>query len=184
MPSPLQFAYFQGGGFDRTCLSFMQVAADGSVNASKLALKPHVTAGAGGFVDITAAAKRIVFAGYLTAGGLQLDLSDGALTVAAEGRNKKFVPDVEHVTFSGPKAVERGAEVVYVTERAVFRLIPDGLEVTEVAPGIVFHYTPDAEVTAVEMDSMASKLVDLSRLEVEGLPVSVTREERRESKAG
>ena len=135
MPSPMQFAYFQGGGFDRTCLSFMQVGADGSVNVSKLALKPHVTAGAGGFVDITANAKRIVFAGYLTAGGLQLDLTDERLTVVAEGRNKKFVPDVEHVTFSGPKAVERGAEVVYVTERAVFRLTPDGLEVTELAPG-------------------------------------------------
>lgn len=136
MPSPMQFAYFQGGGFNRTCLSFMQVGADGSVNVSKLALKPHVTAGAGGFVDITSNARRIVFAGYLTAGGLQLDLSDGGLTVVAEGRNKKFVPDVEHVTFSGPKAVERGAEVVYVTERAVFRLTAEGLEVMEVAPGI------------------------------------------------
>ena len=136
MPSPRQFTYFQGGGFDRTCLSFMQVGADGSVNVSKLALKPHVSAGAGGFVDITANARRIVFAGYLTAGGLQLDLSEGKLTVVAEGRNKKFVPDVEHVTFSGPKAVERGAEVIYVTERAVFRLTPGGLEVMEVAPGI------------------------------------------------
>ena len=136
MPSPMQFAYFQGGGFDRTCLSFMQVGADGSVNVSKLALKPHVTAGAGGFVDITSNAKRIVFAGYLTAGGLQLNLSDGRLSVVAEGRNQKFVPDVEHITFSGPKAVGRGAEVIYVTERAVFRLTADGLEVTEVAPGI------------------------------------------------
>ena len=136
VPSPAQFTYFQGGGFDRTCLSFMQVGADGSVNVSKLAAKPHVTAGAGGFVDITAHAKRIVFAGYLTAGGLQLDLSDGRLTIAAEGRSRKFVPDVEHVTFSSPRAVERGAEVIYVTERAVFRLTPDGLEVTEVAPGI------------------------------------------------
>lgn len=57
-------------------------------------------------------------------------------------------------------------------------------EGAEVAPGIVLHYTSDDEVTAVEMDSRASKLVDLSRLEVEGLPVSVTREERQESKAG
>ena len=57
-------------------------------------------------------------------------------------------------------------------------------EGAEVAPGIVFHFTPDDEVTAVELDSMASKLVDLSSLEVEGLPVSVTREEPQESKAG
>ncbi len=71
------------------------------------------------------------------------------------------------------------------TDSLYIKLKP-GIEAegAEVAPGIVFHYTPDAEVTAVEMDSMASKLVDLSRLEVEGLPVSVTCEERRESKAG
>lgn len=71
------------------------------------------------------------------------------------------------------------------TDSLYIKLKP-GVEIegTEVAPGIVFHYTSEEEVTAVEMDSMASKLVDLSRLDVEGLPVSVTREEQQESKAG
>jgi propionate CoA-transferase len=136
VPSPQQFIYFQGGGFDRTCLSFMQIDADGSVNVSKLAAKPHVTAGVGGFVDITATAKRIIFSGYMTAGGLDLKLDDGRLTILKEGKNKKFVPELEHVTFSGRMAKERGQQVLYVTERAVIELRPDGLTVTEIAPGI------------------------------------------------
>lgn len=136
VPSPQQFVYFQGGGFDRTFLSFMQVDADGSVNVSKLGAKPHVTAGAGGFVDITARAKNIVFSGYMTAGGLELELQDGRLSVVKEGKNKKFVPELEHVTFSGRIAKQRDQRVTYVTERAVIQLEPEGLTVTEVAPGI------------------------------------------------
>ena len=105
VPSPQQFTYFQGGGFDRTFLSFMQIDADGSVNVSKLAAKPHVTAGVGGFVDITANARNIVFSGYMTAGGLELASEDGTLTIVREGRARKFVPDVEQVTFSGRMAL-------------------------------------------------------------------------------
>src|SRR5918912_1501220 len=90
VPSPQQFTYFQVGGFDRTFLSFMQVDADGSVNVSKPPSKPHVTAGVGGFVDITAQARNIVFSGYMTAGGLELSLDGGKLTIVKEGRNKKF----------------------------------------------------------------------------------------------
>jgi uncharacterized protein YuzE len=74
----------------------------------------------------------------------------------------------------------------YPETDSLFIKLKPGVEAkgAEVAPGIVFHYTPDDEVTAIEMDSMASRLVDLSRLEVEGLPISVTREERQESKTG
>ena len=136
VPSPQQFTYFQGGGFDRTFLSFMQVDGDGSVNVSRLASKPHVTAGAGGFVDITAFAKSLVFSGYMTAGGLELKIENGKLTVVREGRNKKFVPTLEHVTFSGRMARARGQRALYVTERAVIQLQSDGLTVIEVAPGI------------------------------------------------
>ena len=136
VPSPMQFVYFQGGGFDRTCLSFLQVGADGSVNVSKLAAKPHVTAGVGGFVDITANTLNIVFSGYLTAGGIDLGIVDGRLEIRREGKVRKFVPEVEQVSFSGRIAVERGAKVTYVTERCVIELRPDGLTVTEIAPGI------------------------------------------------
>jgi propionate CoA-transferase len=113
----------------------MQIGEDGSVNVSRLAAKPHVTAGCGGFVDITARAKKIVFSGYFTAGA-KLHVEDGHLHIAAEGKVKKLVPEVEHVSFSGSRAVEQGQDVTYVTERCVIRLLPDGLTVTELAPGV------------------------------------------------
>jgi len=136
LSSPDQFTYFQGGGFDRTLLSFMQVDADGSVNVSRLAARPHVTAGIGGFIDIIARARDLVFSGYFTAGGLKLDLGDGVLRIAEEGRARKFVPAVEQVTFSGRQARAQGQRVTYVTERCVLRLEPEGLTVTEIAPGV------------------------------------------------
>ena len=135
LPSPDQFQYLQGGGFDRAMLSFLEVDAEGSVNVSRLASKPHVTAGVGGFVDITARAKRIVFSGYFTAGA-QLEIVDGRVDIVREGKHQRFVPQVQHLTFSGRRARELGQEVVFVTERCVMRLLPEGLTVTEVAPGI------------------------------------------------
>jgi propionate CoA-transferase len=136
VPSPDQFTYFQGGGFDRSLLSFMQVDRYGNVNVSRLAAKPHVTAGVGGFIDITARARHLVFSGSFTAGGLALALEGGELRIVKEGRSRKFVMDVEHVTFSGRRALAQGQQVVYVTERCVLRLEPDGLTVVEVAPGV------------------------------------------------
>jgi acyl CoA:acetate/3-ketoacid CoA transferase len=136
VPSPAQFTYFQGGGFDRSMLSFLQVDREGNVNVSRLAARPHVTAGAGGFIDITARARHIVFSGYLTAGGIELGLDDGRLQIRKEGRTAKFVPEVEHVTFSGRIAREQGQDVTFVTERCVMRLRPEGIVVTEIAPGV------------------------------------------------
>jgi propionate CoA-transferase len=115
IPSPDQFTYFQGGGFDRSLLSFMQVDRFGNVNVSRLAAKPHVTAGAGGFIDITARARNLVFSGYFTAGGLELAFEDGELRIVKEGRARKFVADVEHVTFSGRRALAQGQQVIYIT---------------------------------------------------------------------
>jgi propionate CoA-transferase len=135
MPSPNQFTYFQGGGFDATLLSFMQVDGDGSVNVSRLAAKPYLTAGCGGFVDITAHAKRIIFSGFFTAGA-QLQVGDGRLVIVKEGRTRKFVKTSEHVTYSGIVGRQRGQRVSYVTERCVIELRDDGLTVTEIAPGI------------------------------------------------
>jgi propionate CoA-transferase len=135
MPSPNQFTYFQGGGFDATLLSFMQVDGDGSVNVSRLAAKPYLTAGCGGFVDITAHARRIVFSGFFTAGA-QLQVGDGRLVIVKEGRTRKFVKASEHVTYSGIVGRRRGQRVSYVTERCVIELTDEGLVVTEIAPGI------------------------------------------------
>jgi propionate CoA-transferase len=136
MPSPAQFTYFQGGGFDRGLLSFLQVDADGNVNVSRLRAKPHVTAGAGGFIDITANARRLVFSGTFAAGRQEIEVCDGRLHIREDGKVSKFVPEVEHVTFSGRMARERGQEATFVTERCVIRLEADGLTVAEIAPGI------------------------------------------------
>jgi propionate CoA-transferase len=135
VPSPQQFVYFQGGGFDRACLSFMQVDASGSVNVSRLAARPHVTAGAGGFIDITAHARNLLFSGFMTA-GVKTAIEDGQVRILQEGRVKKFVHEVEHVTFSGRMARERGQRATYITERCVIQLELEGLTVTEIAPGI------------------------------------------------
>jgi propionate CoA-transferase len=131
-----QFTYFQGAGFDRSCLSFLQVDQEGNVNVSRLASRPHVTAGCGGFIDITSTAKAILFCGYFTAGGLDLRIEEGSLRIAKEGKNRKFVPEVEHVTFSGRRARQLKQDVIYITERCVIRLEPEGLTVVEIAPGI------------------------------------------------
>jgi propionate CoA-transferase len=135
LASPHQFTYFQGGGFDASLLSFLQIDREGSVNVSSLPSRPHVTAGAGGFVDITAQAKRIVFSGYFNAGA-KLAVENGAIRIEREGKVKKLVPEVDHVSFSGRRAVAQDQEITYVTERCVMKLSPSGVVVTEIAPGI------------------------------------------------
>jgi len=135
VPSPYQFTYFQGGGFDASLLSFLEIDASGSVNVSKLAFRPHVTAGAGGFVDITCRARKLVFSGMFNAGA-KLAIVDGKVVIEKEGKIMKLVKAVDHVTFSGRRAVEQGQDVTYVTERCVMKLTPEGIEVTEIAPGI------------------------------------------------
>ena len=135
VPSPYQFTYFQAGGFDASLLSFLEIDRFGSVNVSRLTARPHVTAGAGGFVDITARAKKIVFSGYFNAGA-KLSIEDGAVQIDKEGKVRKLVPEVEHVSFSGARGVAQGQDITYVTERCVMKLTPGGVMVTELAPGI------------------------------------------------
>ncbi|CAB4325504.1 MULTISPECIES: acyl CoA:acetate/3-ketoacid CoA transferase [unclassified Brucella] len=159
MPSPYQFTYFQGAGFDASLLSFLEIGRDGSVNVSKLSFRPHVTAGAGGFVDITARAKKIVFSGMFNAGA-KLSVTDGKLVIEKEGKLKKLVNEVEHVTFSGPRGVEQGQDITYVTERAVMKLTPQGIVLTEIAPGVDLqaHILDQAEFPLIVSDQL--KLMD------------------------
>ncbi|MBS1069040.1 acyl CoA:acetate/3-ketoacid CoA transferase [Gluconobacter cerinus] len=133
--SPHQFSYFQAGGFDCSLLSFLEIGADGSVNVSRLAATPHRTAGAGGFVDITARAKRIIFSGNFNAGA-KMHIEDGRLVIDREGKISKIVPEVDQVSFSGRRATKTGQDVTYVTERCVLKLLDGELTVTEIAPGI------------------------------------------------
>ncbi|MEP1611470.1 MAG: CoA-transferase [Roseobacter sp.] len=135
VPSPQQFIYFQGGGFDVTFLSFLEVDIEGNVNVSKLGKKPYLTAGCGGFVDITSGAKKIVFSGWFEAGA-QIDVTAAGINVTAPGKFTKMVDAVEHVTFSGQRARALGQDVLYITERCVMRLSDAGLVATEIMPGI------------------------------------------------
>ncbi|MCP4318108.1 MAG: acyl CoA:acetate/3-ketoacid CoA transferase [Hyphomicrobiales bacterium] len=143
VPSPNQFTYFQGGGFDVSFLSFLEVDVEGNVNVSKLGKKPYLTAGCGGFVDITAHAKKIVFAGLFEAGA-ELELTGEGLRVVTPGKFTKMVDAVEHVTFSGRRARETGQEILYITERCVIRLESNGLVATEIMPGI----DPETDIVA------------------------------------
>ena len=130
---PSQFDFYDGGGLDMAFLGLAQADAAGNLNVSKFGPK---LAGAGGFINISQNAQKVVFLGTFTAGGLKVDVSDGRLRILQEGRVKKFVQHVEHVTFSGGIALQNKQPVLYVTERCVFSLSEAGLELIEIAPGI------------------------------------------------
>jgi propionate CoA-transferase len=128
-----QFDFYDGGGLDLACLGMAQADANGDVNVSRFGRR---LAGAGGFINISQNAKKLLFAGTFTAGGLKIEITDGKLAIAAEGKSRKFIDRVEQITFSGAYAAELGQPVYYVTERCVFRRTSDGVELVEIAPGI------------------------------------------------
>lgn len=129
---PYQFDFYDGGGLDVCCLGLAEVDSSGNVNVSKLG--DRIT-GSGGFVDISSNSKKIIFCGTFT-NGVKIQSEDGKLEILQEGRQHKFIHNVGEITFSGEVASAAEKDVMYVTERAVFRLKKDGVHLSEVAPGI------------------------------------------------
>ncbi|MBI2764797.1 MAG: malonate decarboxylase subunit alpha [Chloroflexi bacterium] len=125
--------FYSGGGLDQSFLGMPEVDAAGNVNVGRFHDQLPCP---GGFTDIAASTRKVTFCGTMTTGGLEVDVTQGRLDILREGRRHKFVRDVEMVCFSGRRALERGHEVKYITERAVFRLAAGGLVMEEIAPGI------------------------------------------------
>jgi propionate CoA-transferase len=136
--SPTIFDLYDSGYLYATFVGLAECNAEGSVNVSRFVDKNGTERrpGAGGFINLTQGAKNVIFCGTMTAGGYKAEIKDGKLVILQEGAEKKFVKKINQITFSGPHAVKIGQNVLYVTDRAVFRLTKDGLVLEEIAPGI------------------------------------------------
>jgi len=127
------FDMYDGGMLDMSFLSFAQVDQEGNVNVSKLGSR---VIGPGGFVNISQNTPKVCFSAVFTVGDLDCEITDGALKIHQDGEGVKFVEKVDQITFSGKNAVKNGQDITFITERAVFKLMPDGLMLTEIAPGV------------------------------------------------
>lgn len=154
---PNMFDFYDAGGLDIAYLGLAQADEDGNINVSKFGTR---ISGCGGFVNITQNAKKVVFCGTLTTGGLKVEIKDGRLNILQEGKNKKLVKHVQQITFSGVYAREVKQPVLYITERAVFELTADGMILTEIAPGVDLEKDVLAQVEFPVKVSPKLKLMD------------------------
>ncbi len=155
---PYQFDFYNGHGVDMTFMGFGEADANGNVNATKLGDR---ATGAGGFIDITQAAQTVIFCGTFTAQGGAVAIGEGRIQIVQEGHLKKWVSQVQQISFNGSRALNHGQRVVVVTERGVFTLTESGWELREIAPGVDLErdilgqmaFKPQVASPLVEMDS-------------------------------
>lgn len=160
IPQSAQFDFYDGGGLDVTCLGMAELDVAGNVNVSKFAGRIN---GIGGFINISQTARKVIFVGSFNTGGTKLAIGDKGLRVETEGRIRKIVPNVEHLSFNAGFAVESGQSVLYITERAVFTVRDGKLTVIEIAPGLdpkrdIVEHLPDGVVIASDCRTMDLKL--------------------------
>ncbi len=185
---PYQFDFYDGGGLDIAFLSFAEVDREGNVNVSRFG---DTIVGIGGFVNISQNARKVVFSGTFTAGGLQIRSGNGRLVILQEGRSRKFVGDVEQICYNGSFARAQGRTAVFVTERAVFRVGETGLELIEVAPGIdlereILRHMAFRPSIASNLKEMDARLFSPEPMGLKGdvaADISLTRRPRRSHRA-
>jgi propionate CoA-transferase len=174
-----QFDFYDGGGLDVTVLGMAEADQHGNVNVSRFGSR---LAGAGGFINISQNARKVVFAGTFTAGGLEVGVQDGTLRILHEGRAQKFGKAVQQITFSGKVAAAAGKPVLYVTERCVFRLTAAGLELTEAAPGIDIEREILAQMQfrpiIGEVRTMDPRIFRLEQMDLKGLMLNLDLSDR------